>query len=603
MRYLKLLAVVGSIVSVLTVSVCSAVYPQEDMTATDEQKKTLPPCKFDGIIQDINAATDAEALRVLIEEAFSETGTYENYEKFIADAQAALAGEPTFNNSDYLNYAMARARIDQLSALSKNNDIEAGRLYMSVNDKYFSEAMNYLDKAGLSTASRGLVIDANLLRFIIFKEKFQPEKSDAIFDLIAGLIAKYSDDAGINKKELENIFERLKKLGFPKHAIKLKIIYASKVDPETARGVLDEIRISADQYFEQNDLKAAANLYEQYMASAPAYYNKEDMAARMMGVAEKYFAAGKYREAKKYYSLYMDRYSDLPPADYCSYRLALASYYMKDNIRTISLLTDFLEKYKTSVWFDKAFEMLAKVYYENLPRDKALESIQSLIDKYYRKDTGDYAQILMAMLYYGAKNYDTAEDRLKKIDPTSSCFYAARMIMDDINEIRKNNAAPAFGDDATETYKIWDPYQGIDVKISPTMAGSSDQKESPVLTEAEDGSLRMEVNKLAKIQFAIQGLVDEDKFNEYTIDKDDQSRLPKMIKEETGKDLLLLRWSVDGGNFADGKETDVKIWQAPNEPGTYKMTVKVDDFGLVRVPNKGVRKDLARDTVINIVVK
>lgn len=603
MRHLKLLTVVGPIVLALIVSACPAIYPQEDMTATDEQKKTLPPCKCNGIIQDINASTDAEALRGLIEEAFSETCAYENYEKFIADAQAALAGELAFNNSDYLNYAMARARLDQLSSLSKNNDIEAGRLYMSVNDKYFSEAMGYLDKASSLTTSKGLAIDANLLRFMVFKEKFQPVKSDAILDLVAGLIAKYSDDAEVNKKELENVFEKLKKLGFPKHAIKLKIIYASKVDPETAREVLEEIRISADRYFEQNDMKEAANLYEQYMSSAPVYYNKEDMAAKLMGVAEKYFAAGKYKEAKKYYILYMDKYSDLPPADYCSYRLALASYYMKDNIRTISSLTAFLEKYGTSAWFDKAFEMLAKVYYENLPRDKAVESIQSLIDKYYRKDLGDYAQILMAMLYYRAKNYDTAGDLLKKIEPSSSCFYAARMIMDDIAEIKKNNTAPAFGTDATETYKIWDPYQGIEVRILPTIVGAPDEKGSPAITESEDGSLRMEVDKLAKIQFAMQALVDEDKFNEYTIDKDDQSRLPKMIKEETEKDLLLLRWSVDGGNFADGKETDVKIWQAPNEPGTYKMTAKVDDFGLVRVPNKGVRKDLARDTVINIVVK
>ena len=82
-----------------------------------------------------------------------------------------------------------------------------------------------------------------------------------------------------------------------------------------------------------------------------------------------------------------------------------------------------------------------------------------------------------------------------------------------------------------------------------------------VVIEAEDGSFRMEVNRLARVQFALQALVDEDKFNEYTIDKDDQSRLPKMIREETEKDLLLLRWSVDGGNFTDNKETDVKIWQ------------------------------------------
>ena len=577
--------------------------PKEDLTATDAQKEVIPPCKCNGIIQDIISSKDEMALRNLIEDAFSETCAYENYEKFVADARAALAGDAAVNNKDYLDYAIARARIDQLSSLSKNNDIEAGRLYMSVNDKYFNEAIECMDKVGASTRSKSLAIDNNLLKFIVFKEKFQPQKSEAIFDVIASQIAKYSDDAGANKKELENIFEKLKKLGLPKYAIKLKIIYVSKVDPETAREVIEEIRMSADRYFEQNDMKAAANLYEQYMASAPAYYNKEGMGARIMEVGEKYFTAGKFKDAKKYYSLYMERYSDLPPADYCSYKLAISSYYMKDHIKTISQLEGFLEKYKSSAWFDKAFETLARVYYENLPRDKAMESIQSIIDRYYRKDTGDYARILMAMLYYGAKNYDSAEDVLKKIEPSSSCSYTSQMIMDDIKEIKKNKTAPAFGTDAAEAYKVWDPYQGVEVKISPMAAGPSGEREAIKLMATEGGLPHIEVNKGAKIRFALQGLVDEDKFNEYTIDKDDQSRLPKMIKEETEKDLLSLRWSVDGGNFADDKETDVKVWQAPKEPGTYKMTVKVDDFGLVRVPNKGVKKDLTRDTVLNIVVK
>lgn len=577
--------------------------PKEDTTATEEQKKIIQPCKFNGIIPDIISSEDEAALRNLIEDAFAEPCAYENYEKFVADARAALAGGAAVKNKDYLYYAIALARVDQLSALSKNNDIEAGRLYMSVSDKYFEEAIECLDTVGTSAGSRGLAIDNNLLRFLVFKEKFQPQKSDAVFDAIASQIAKYSDDPKINKRELENIFERLKSLGLPKYAIKLKILYASKVDPDAAREVLEELRVSADQYFEQNDMKAAANLYEQYMASAPAYYSKEDMGARIMEVGEKYFAAGKYRDAKKYYSFYLERYSDLPPADYCSYKLALSSYYMKDHIKTIAQLEGFLEKYKSSAWFDKAFEMLARVYYENLPRDKALESIQSLIDRYYRKDTGDYARILTAMLYYGAKNYDSAEDVLKKIEPSSSYSHTAQMIMDDIKEIKKNKTAPMFGTDATDTYKVWDPYQGVEVRITPAIAGSSGEKGAIAITTAEDGSQQISVDKGARIQFALEGMVDEDRFNEYTIDKDDQSRLPKMIKEETEKDLLSLRWSVDGGNFADDKETAAKIWQAPKEPGVYKMTVKVDDFGLVRVPNKGVKKDTVKDTFLNIVVK
>jgi hypothetical protein len=421
--------------------------------------------------------------------------------------------------------------------------------------------------------------------------------------VIASQIAKYGDDRNAGRKELENISGRLKKLGLPKYAIKLKILYASKVDPETAREVLEDIKKSADRYFEQNDMKESADLYEQYIASAPAYYNKEEMGARVMEVGEKYFSAGKFKEARKYYISYMDKYSDLAPADYCSYRLAVSSYHMKDHIRTISQLESFLEKYKNSVWFDKAFETLAKVYYENLPRDKAIGSIQSIIDRYYRKDTGDYARVLLAMLYYRAKNYDTAMDNLKKIEPSSSCYYAAHTIIDDIKEIRSNKTPPAFGTDATETYRIWDPYQGIEVKVSAEAMDGAGRGNAIDMIAGEDGAMHMEANKGAKIRFAMQSLVDEDKFTEYTIDKDDQSRLPKMVREETEKDILLLRWMTDGGNFTDDKEMDAKVWQAPNDPGTYKLTVKVDDFGLVRVPNKGVRKDQAKDTVINIVVK
>lgn len=571
--------------------------PAEPATATEEQKQIIPPCKCNLIIQDISNTKDESALRRLIEDAFADSCVYENYDKFVADAKIA-SEDPAFNNKDYLNYAMARARIDQLSALSKNNDIEAGRLYMSVNDKYFSEALEYLDKVSALTKSKSLAIDNNLLKFVVFKEKFQPEKSDAIFDAIASQIAGYSDDKNAKKEELERVFQQLKKLGMPKYAIKIKILYASKVDPESAKEVLEEIRLSADRYFAQNDMKEAANLYEQYMTSAPAYYNNEDMGAKIMEIGEKYFAAGKYKDAKKYYNLYLEKYPDLKPADYCSYKLALSCYYMKDNIRTITQLESFLEKYKNSAWFDKAFETLSRVYYENLPRDKAIESLQSLIDRYYRQDTGDYARVLTAMLYYLAKNYDTAEDHLKKIAPTSSCHYTARMILDDIKDIKKNKSAPAFGTDATETYKVWDPYQGIDVKISPTSGGKPLE-----VTTGDDGSMQVVVGKGQKVQFGLQGMVDEDKFNEYTVDKDDQSRLPKMIKEETEKDMLSLHWSADGGNFADDKETDTKEWQAPGEPGTYKLTVKVDDFGLVRVPNKGVRKDKTKDAVLNIVVK
>ncbi len=600
MKYSKLIIAMLVLVVIAGVNL-SAHSEQEEPTATDAQKKVITTCKCSAIIKDICASKDEISLRGLIENSFAQPCAYENYEKLVADAKAALA-DPACGNKDYINYTIAKARIEQLSVLAKNNDIETGRLYMAVNDKYFTEAMECLDKVASTTKSKSLVIDNNMLRFVVFKERLQAQKTDAAFDAIAAQIANYSEDGMANKKELEYVAGKLKNLGLSKDSVKLRILYASKSSPEIGREVLEEIRSSAEKYFDQNDLKEAANLYEQYVAAAPAYYNKEEMGAKIMDTGEKYFKAGKYREAKKYYMVYMEKYSDLPPADYCSYKLALSSYYMKDHIRTISQLEDFLEKYKNSAWFDKAFEMLAKVYYENLPRDKAIESLQSLIDRYYRKDTGDYARILIAMLYYRAKNYDTTEDKLKIIEATSSYSYTAKMITDDIKEIRNNKIAPTFGTDATDAYSIWDPYKGIDVKIAPMMVGPMGDKQE-IKIENQAGASTIEVPKGARVQLTLQGLVDEDKFNEYTIDKDDQSRLPKMIKEETEKDLLSIHWAVDGGNFTDDKETDVKIWKAPNEPGTYKITVKIDDLGLVRVPNKGTRKDSTTDSSLIVIIK
>jgi tetratricopeptide (TPR) repeat protein len=348
-------------------------------------------------------------------------------------------------------------------------------------------------------------------------------------------------------------------------------------------------------------MKDAATLYEHYIIVAPAYYNKEEMASKVMEIGEQYFTAGKYKDAKKYYETYLDKYGDLPPADFGNYKLAMSYYNMKDHIRSITQLEAFLEKYKSSAWFDKAFEMLAKVYYENLPRDKAIESLQSLMDRHYRKGAGDYAQILVAMLYYRAKNYDVAEDKLKKIEPTSMYAYTANMMLDDIKDIRGNKTTPMFGSDSTETYRVWEPSPAVDVKVTAALASNKDQP--IVMTPAEDGTLTMEVAPGAKIQFKLQGMVDEDRGSEYMMDKEDPSRLPKMIGEETEKDVLSLHWASESGKFTDDKEAENKVWQAPNEPGAYKMAVRVDDFGLVRVPNKGIRKDKIQDINLVIIVK
>ncbi|MBN2453134.1 MAG: tetratricopeptide repeat protein [Candidatus Omnitrophica bacterium] len=569
----------------------------EEASVTGAEKRVSPPAKFNSIISQIDGLREDAALRKLIADSFSDCCAFENYDKFVAEGNAALQ-KPEFNNKDYLNYAIAKARLDQLSCLSKSNEIEAGRLYMSVNDKYFAEAIEHLDKVPAMTQSKSLVIDNNVLKFIVFREKLQPQKADAMLDAVALQISKYNDDRKICREELARVSEDLNDMGLDKQAIKIRLLYASKVDPKEAQEVVDEIMKSADHHFLQNSMKEASALYEQYIAAAPAYYNKEEMAAKVMEIGEKYYDAGKFKDARKYYESYIEKYGDLPPSDYGSYKLAMTYYNMKDHVRSISQLEGFLEKYKNSVWFDKAFEMLAKVYYENLPRDKAIENLRGLMSKYYRQGAGDYVRVLIAMLYYTAKNYETAEDELKKIEPNSMYAHTSKMIRDDIKNIKDNDAAPTFGSDSTETYKVWDVYQPTDVKVTVTIGS-----ELAPMTTADDGTITIEAPKGAKLQMALQGIVDEDRFNEYQLDKEDPSRLPKMLREETEKDLLFLHWASEDGKFTDDNESETKTWQAPNEPGVYKMSVKVDDFGLVRVPNKGVRKDIQKDVNITIIVK
>ena len=102
---------------------------------------------------------------------------------------------------------------------------------MSVNDQYYTEALGYLDKAGLaSLTSKELLLDIYFMKFSIFKEKFQPQKAEAIFSEIVNRLLQYSDDAASRKKELLRISDKFEKGGLSNYAIKLKTAYASKID-------------------------------------------------------------------------------------------------------------------------------------------------------------------------------------------------------------------------------------------------------------------------------------------------------------------------------------------------------------------------------------
>ncbi|MBI5124203.1 MAG: hypothetical protein HZA72_02155, partial [Candidatus Omnitrophica bacterium] len=502
------------------------------------------------------------------------------------------------------------ARLDELASLSGKNDIESGRLYMSVNEKYYNEATEYLDKAAGLTKSKDLAIDIYFLRCLIFKEKFQPQAQEAVFNEMVNSISQYSVDPALNKKKLLRVADIFNKKGLPDYSTKLKIAYASKMGGEDARDLFEEIRTAADQYFAKGDLKQAGILYEQYIKLIEPYLKKEEAAAKIMEIAERYFASAIYKEARKYYELYLEKYSDSKVADYASYKLALCCYYERNLKESILRLEDFLKTYPNSIWFDKAFENICKLYYENFAKLEAIEKLQELIDKYYRKNTGDYAYILMALLYYGDKDYDNASLVLKKVDPASIYSYAGDMIEADMKAIKDSGSRPSFGYETSYTYKMWDPYKPIAVELVPVEAkgaggilgvGGKEQKFN--VTRAGDGTTRLDLNRRSRVEFQLDGLEDMDKFSEYFQDQGDKSRLPKKTGEGTVKDLLSLHWACEGGRFLDEKETRTKVWEAPDEMGAYKITVTIDDFGLIRSPDKGLRKDSTKEVSLTVKIE
>ena len=123
------------------------------------------------------------------------------------------------------------------------------------------------------------------------------------------------------------------------------------------------------------------------------------------------------------------------------------------------------------------------------------------------------------------------------------------------------------------------------------------------VTYTESGAPQIRVGPGAKIKFTLGTLADEDRFAEYLQDKEDISRLPKKVKEENEKDLITLQWTSDGGKFIDERQSRDKVWQAPDQPGEYKISIGVEDLGLVRIPDKGIRKDATRELTMIVNVK
>jgi len=552
-------------------------------------------------IADINSSEDRDGALQKSEKAIDACQSYDDYEKLASEIKKANLKEKESKYSDILHYMCAKTRVKELSYLTKKNDIDSGRIYMSVSEKYYNDALACLDKASRATNSKDLDLNICFLKFLIFKEMFQTEKMDAVFGEMINKVASYTEDIPKNVSKLNEVSRLFSDEGLGDYAMKLKLLYASKVDPDSARMITDDIKASADKYFATDNAKEALATYDTYLQLAENYYDKEAMAVRLMDIAEKYFNKGHYKEAVKYYSIYLFKYSDSQVADYCGYKLGMSLYYNKEYQKAIEKLEEFLNSYQNSVWFEKVFESLCRLYYENLSREGAIEALKRIADKYPRRDSRDYACLLMGALYYGEADYDKSAEILKKIEsdfPRSVYLYAAGELIQDIDEIKKGSS-PSYSFGSKDLYKVWEPYMPINCDIA-----AGDGAETVKNKDSKPGEIYVRAAPGAKITFNMTGLEDMDRFNEYMQDKEDQSRLPRKIRDETEKDLLFFSWSsAEGGKFTSDQQTLSRTWQAPNELGDYTIIVNVGDLGLVRPPDSGSKRDPAKVLTAHVAVE
>ena len=382
----------------------------------------------DGFIAKIEEAKTWQDASDACSNALSRCKHYEDYENLASAMVKFVSRQKAYKYADVIYYMIASTRIDELSFLTKTNDIESGRIYMAVNEKYHNEALECLDKAAAITKSKDLEIDTYFLRFSIFKEIFQPQKVDAVFNEMVNKMASYSEDSARNLSKVNEMAKKFSDNGTADYAIKLKFAYASKVGPEAARSIAEDIKKDADKYLSEGNSKDALSTYDTYLQLAQEHYDNDAMASSIMDIAEKCFNKNRYKDAIKYYSLYLTKYgASQAIADYASYKLALSYYNDKDYANAVSKFGEFLMAYQNSVWFEKGFEDLCRIYYETLNTDKATESLQKLIDAYPRRDTRDYAYLLIGILNYSKPDYPTAAEVFKKIQkefPKTSYLYA-----------------------------------------------------------------------------------------------------------------------------------------------------------------------------------
>jgi len=529
----------------------------------------------------LGIAFSSESAPGAVEKNLSECLTYDDYEKCADEIKKKIEKTHAPADTAALYYDLAKTRIEELKFLADKNDIESVRLYMDISDAYYSEALDSLDKASQGVLSTRMKLDTLFLKFLIYRKKFDIKKQEALFNEIANKIADFSDDNKENKRQLDRISYWFTKNALPEHALRIKVLYAEKAPRQSGIEVAGDIKKEADRLFAEQKFKEADALYKCYFAVARKISGEDATASATLKIADKYFETGKYTQALGYYREYLSEYPQSRLSDYCAYRIGLCLYLAKNYPAAVRQLDSFLKEHPGSKWFDDGFENLSRIRYEDKSPEKAVENLKTLIAEYNTAPARQFAEFLIGLLYFDTAKYKKAAKQFAKFKteyPDSIYSYAARRLMNEMENINEGNSSTlaSVTDDA---YRTWEPHTPLKGKISAKIKG-------------KEVSLPLEnIKPGTRICFTLDSVKDLDKCGVYLYDPGDMSRLPRKIDDEVREDLLSVRWSSDDGCIESEKYGLTKVWQAPDKPGTYRISASVGDLALIRPPDEGTRKD------------
>lgn len=369
------------------------------------------------IFSNISAESLKQDIVASFQQKKSACVSQEDYNKLAEELYAFLKKNPDYEKSNYLHYLIAESRVDQLEELRKQDDLEAGRLYVKFNDKYYTEALEEIEIEECSAKSTDfeLSLNAQCLKFVIFEKKQNIEQSQQSFQALVKMVDTL-DDKSIRELKSEGLIKRLSQYDLDNFAQKISIYNILKnSENDNPQEAIQKIKVKADELFTNNDYSSAKALYGEFMDSALKYNDKNELLSSLQEIADKYFMIQDYNYARELYQKIVKEYSNSSNAPYAYFKFAESYVKQGDDNKAIAEYKELISKYPEDNWSGEAYYQIASCYFIHGKQEEAISALKDLIRKYPKSSLVSNAKYLIGITYYNQKQNALAKQEFQEL--------------------------------------------------------------------------------------------------------------------------------------------------------------------------------------------